>query len=85
MKKQMILLFPLALLMFSCSGQRISKDKVPSLVLNTLKAKYPLANDVDWEKQGNLYEAELDINDSTEICCSARSYLKYTVKVCMLE
>ena len=67
MKKQIILLFPLALLMFSCSGQRISKDKVPSLVLNTLKAKYPLANDVDWEKQGNLYEAELDINDSTEI------------------
>ena len=67
MKKQIVILFPLALLMFSCSGQRISKDKVPSLVLNTLKAKYPLANDVDWEKQGNLYEAELDINDSTEI------------------
>ena len=67
MKKQIIILFPLALLIFSCSGQEISKDKVPSLVLNSLKAKYPLANDVDWKKQGNIYEAEIDINDSTEI------------------
>ena len=67
MKKQIIILLPLALLFFSCSGQKISKEKVPSLVLNTLKAKYPLATDVDWKKQGNLYEAELDINDTTEI------------------
>jgi biopolymer transport protein ExbD len=67
MKRQVIIFLPLAFLIVSCNGQNISKDKVPSLVLNTLKAKYPLINDVDWEKHTNLYEAELDLNDSTEI------------------
>jgi len=67
MKRQIIIFLPLAFLIASCNGQNISRDKVPSLVLNTLKAKYPLINDVDWEKHGNIYEAEFDLNDSTEI------------------
>lgn len=67
MKRKVIMFIPLALLIVACSGQKISKAKVPSLVLNTMKAKYPLANDVEWEKHPNFYEAEFDMNDSTEI------------------
>ena len=67
MKRHVIIFVSLAFLIASCNGQNISKHKVPSLILNTLKAKYPLANDVDWKKHGNLYEAELDIKDSVEI------------------
>ncbi len=67
MKKHFYFIIPLALLIVSCQGQNISKDKVPSLVLNALKSNFPLANKVDWEKHGNLYEAELDLNDTTEV------------------
>jgi hypothetical protein len=58
---------PLALCIASCSSQSISRDKVPSIVLNTFKAQYPNSNNVEWEKHGNAYEAEFDVNDSTEI------------------
>ena len=67
MKREILILIPLALLIASCKGQNIAKEKVPSLVSNTLKSKFPTSNDVDWVKHGNIYEAELDINDSTEL------------------
>jgi hypothetical protein len=51
----------------SCNSQNISKDEVPSLVLNSLKTKYPFSTDVKWQKHGNFYEAEFDINDTTEV------------------
>ena len=66
-EKEILILIPLALLIASCKGQNIAKEKVPSLVSNTLKSKFPTSNDVDWVKHGNIYEAELDINDSTEL------------------
>lgn len=67
MKAFILSLCSSALLFSSCSSQGIASSKVPSVVHNTLKAKYPIANNVDWEKYGNVYEAELDINDSVEI------------------
>ena len=67
MKRLIFIFIPLALLIASCKGQKITKEKVPSLVFNSLKAKYPVATDIDWKKQGTIYEAELDINDSTEV------------------
>jgi uncharacterized membrane protein YkoI len=48
----------------SC-GQDIPDSKVPSVVLNAVKAKYPGAADIDWEKKKNIYEAEFD-TDSIE-------------------
>ena len=67
MKKNYFLFISVALLVAACGSQNVSRNKVPSLVLNTLKAKYPDTDHVDWKKQGNLYEVELDINDSVEI------------------
>lgn len=67
MKGQLITLMAATLISTSCSSQDISASKVPSVVLNTLKTKYPAARDVDWEKHNNYYEAELDLNDSTDV------------------
>ncbi len=50
-----------------CSSQNISADKVPSVVLNTVKAKFPDAREVEWEKNKTMYEAEVKLNDSTEV------------------
>lgn len=48
-------------------SQDIAASSVPSTVMNTFKAKYPAANNVEWEKYSNYYEAELDLNDSTDV------------------
>jgi len=48
----------------SCS-QDIPADKVPSVVLNTVQAKFGTAAKIEWEKKSNLYEAEFKM-DTTE-------------------
>jgi uncharacterized membrane protein YkoI len=50
---------------FMSCGQDIPESKIPSVVLNAVKAKYPGASDIDWEKKKDFYEAEFDM-DSTE-------------------
>jgi hypothetical protein len=67
MNKDFLITIALALCISSCSSQSISRDKVPSIVLNTFKAQYPNSDNVEWEKHGSAYEAEFDVNDSTEI------------------
>ena len=50
--------------LYSCS-QDIPADKVPSVVLNAVQAKFGNAVKIEWEKKNNLYEAEFKM-DSTE-------------------
>ncbi|HEX6170351.1 MAG TPA: PepSY-like domain-containing protein [Chitinophagaceae bacterium] len=49
---------------FSCS-QDIPGSKVPSVVLNTVEAKFGTSPKIEWEKKNTLYEAEFK-KDSTE-------------------
>src|SRR5688572_18251270 len=56
-----------AILFSSCRAQDISEKKIPAVVLNSLKAKYPMAKKIEWEKHQTNYEAEFDVNDSAEI------------------
>lgn len=65
MKLSILSLVAVAISLFAC-GQQISSAKVPSLVLNALKVKYPTASNIDWEMKKNLYEAEFD-KDSLEM------------------
>ena len=55
------------LLLQSCGSQEISSKKVPSVVLNTIKEQYPVTNKVEWKKLKTGYEAEIALNDSTEV------------------
>jgi len=47
--------------LWSCS-QDIPADKVPSVVLNTVQAKFGNAAKIEWEKKNNLYEAEFKMD-----------------------
>ena len=47
---------------FSSASGDYPASKVPSVVHNTIKAKFPGALDIDWEKNGDSYEAEFDSN-----------------------
>ena len=57
----------LTIFLSSCNSQDNASQKVPSIILNTLNAKFPNNTDVDWEKKGDLYEAEFNDSDNTEI------------------
>ena len=50
--------------LYSCS-QDIPNSKVPSVVLNTVQAKFGSVNKIEWEKKNDLYEAEFK-KDSIE-------------------
>lgn len=61
-----ILLIGIASLFSLCScSQDIPADKVPSVVVNTLQAKFGAPGKIEWEKKNTLYEAEFKM-DSTE-------------------
>jgi biopolymer transport protein ExbD len=67
MKSLMVITLLSGLITASCTGQRLKQDKVPSVVVNTLKAKYPTANQVEWKKVSNQYEAELELNSNQDV------------------
>ena len=54
-------------LLSACSNQEISSGKVPSVVLNAISQQYPVKEEVEWKKRGQLYEAEIDLNDSVDL------------------
>ena len=61
MKSVSLFIAAIAISILSC-GQDIPDSKVPSVVLNAVKSKYPGAGDVDWEKKKDYYKAEFDID-----------------------
>ncbi|HEY1020793.1 MAG TPA: PepSY-like domain-containing protein [Flavisolibacter sp.] len=67
MKEKMLGVLIVAGLLTACSNQGISSSKVPSVVLNAVSEQFPVQEEVEWKKQGNLYEAEIDLNDSVDI------------------
>jgi len=52
----------------SCNrnATNISEKNVPKAVQNSFHAEYVSVTDVDWEKEGNLYEAEYEENNAEQ-------------------
>lgn len=60
--KEVVLIILSAITIASCrDGYPVSK--VPSIVHNTISARFPGAIDIDWLKNANEYEAEFELND----------------------
>ncbi len=64
MKSLSLFITALSTTLISCA-QDIPASKVPSVVQNTLQSTFSNAAKIEWEKKGNLYEAEFEI-DNTE-------------------
>ena len=60
---KMYLLFAAVLLSSTAIGQDIPSREVPSAVINTIKAKFPNTTRLEWEKKGDLFEAEFHVNN----------------------
>ncbi|WP_157600695.1 PepSY-like domain-containing protein [Rufibacter sp. DG15C] len=61
MKALWISMLAAGTLLTGCS-QKISMGNMPSVVQNGLKTQFPNAANLEWEKSGNLFEAEFDVN-----------------------
>lgn len=42
-------------------AQKISKNEVPSLVINSFQQAFPKASDIDWKRDGELYKVDFEI------------------------
>lgn len=60
MRKTFLLIGVMGFSLASC-GQNISAADVPSLVLNTFKATFTNAVDIEWEKKKDHYEADFEV------------------------
>ncbi len=60
MKKIIAVFAPLFMTLASCA-QDIPQSLVPSVVINAFQQQFPKATDLEWEKKGELYEAEFDL------------------------
>lgn len=67
MKQQLALLIMAAIAGVSCNSQDIAPEKVPAVVVNTLKAQFPNAIDTEWEKKDAIYEADFDTETGAEM------------------
>ncbi|MGV3538537.1 MAG: PepSY-like domain-containing protein [Rufibacter sp.] len=61
MRTLMISLMAAGSLSIGCS-QKINVSDLPSVVQNGLKSQFPAAANLEWEKAGEFYEAEFDLN-----------------------
>src|SRR5687767_383289 len=48
----------------SLHAQKISKDKVPSVITQFFQQEFPKASDVEWKKKDSLYEVEFESGPS---------------------
>lgn len=63
----MIIAVVLVFSLSNCNSRAISKKNVPSVVLNALEADFSTTSGVEWKKHKTTYEAEMEVNDSTEL------------------
>lgn len=47
-------------------AQELPEEKVPSILNNKFKLKFPKAKDIEWEKIGNLYKVEFELGKSLD-------------------
>lgn len=47
-------------------AQDIPKSQVPSVIVNNFKKEFTKANDVEWERQGDLYNVDFEIGLFTD-------------------
>lgn len=62
MKTSLILFLALMGASLGACSQQLAAQETPALVQNTLKAHYPAATLVEWEKKKDLFEAEFTVD-----------------------
>jgi hypothetical protein len=82
MKTKLFFTGSMVLFLTSCSTQ-LKTDQVPSVVDNTVKAKFSGAGDIEWKKTGPAYEADFKIGtlEHTAEIDSTGKLLRYKIDI----
>jgi len=66
--KKRFLIIPLILLFFAnfSFAQDIAESDIPASITNNFKQEFPNASDLEWEMDGELYNAEFDDENSAD-------------------
>lgn len=59
---KMMILFAVLFGCYTGYAQDVPASQVPAAVTKAFKAKFPKTTGLEWEKKGNNYEAEFDVN-----------------------
>jgi len=68
---------------FSACTQNIKENDIPSVVLNSLESEFRDALDVQWEKQGAVYEAKFEYKDRDHdvLIDNSGKLLRYKIEI----
>lgn len=67
MKKYVFLLSVISFLgATTISAQDLSNSEVPSIIRNSFLGEYPQATDIEWEREGDLYKVDFELNKKIE-------------------
>lgn len=61
MKTIMLILSGAVMLHVNAGAQDVSREQVPSVILNAFQSAFAEAKDVEWEIKGDLYKAEFEV------------------------
>lgn len=72
-----------AIVIASCASTKISESKVPAPVKAAFAKLYPTADDVDWEKENENYEADFEVGEkeNSAVFDSAGNLLESEVEI----
>ncbi|MEC5166759.1 hypothetical protein RCH18_002507 [Flavobacterium sp. PL11] len=65
-------------------AQDMLSSQVPSVIMNNFKKEFPKANDVEWERQGELYQVDFEIGwftDYDALFNASGKLVKYTKEI----
>ena len=65
-------------------AQDISESQVPSLVVDNFKKEFPKATDVEWEREGDIYNVDFEIGLFTDYeawFTASGTLIKYTTEI----
>lgn len=62
MKKQILIFGAVISIVSTLQAQDIPQSQVPSVILNEFNKQFPKATDLEWEMDGNLYNADFEIS-----------------------
>ena len=90
MKLSISLMLLLGLVQFSCDDDKdndVKPDSVPETVKTTLTANFPNTVGLEWEKVGNDYEADFDVDtvDHEALISASGEMLKYKYDITEAE
>lgn len=66
MKKQILIMAAVISIPFIAQSQEVLPSQVPSVIVNQFNSQFPKAIDIEWEREGHLYNVAFEMDGYRE-------------------